>query len=72
MTTTACWSGLTALADQFSLVREHRRIPRRVVVVGDQAWQKLASRLLSRFTVAATQFFDAAPAEQAQLWARGS
>ena len=44
-----------ALADHFSLVREHRRIPRRVAVVGDQAWQKLALRLLSGFTVAATQ-----------------
>jgi hypothetical protein len=40
-------------------------------VLGDQAWEKLASRLLSRFTEAETRFFDGAHAEQAELWARG-
>jgi len=65
------WSGLAALGDHLSLVREHRRTPRRVAVLGDQAWEKLASRLLSRFTEAETRFFDDAHAEQAELWARG-
>lgn len=64
------WSGLAALGDHLSLVGEHRRTPQRVAVVGDQAWQKLVARLLARFNLAETQFFDAAHAEQAELWVR--
>lgn len=64
------WSGLAALGDHLSLVREHRHTPERVAVLGDQAWEKLAARLLSRFTKAETRFFDGAHAEQAELWAR--
>lgn len=64
------WSGLAALGDHLSLVGEHRRTPQRVAVVGDEAWQKLAARLLARFNLAETQFFDAAHAEQAELWVR--
>lgn len=64
------WSGLAALGEHLSLVREHRHAPQRVAVLGDQAWEKLAVRLLSRFTQAETRFFDGAHAEQAELWAR--
>ncbi|MEX1316386.1 MAG: STAS/SEC14 domain-containing protein [Synechococcaceae cyanobacterium] len=64
------WSGLAALGEHLSLVREHRLTPRRVAVLGDQAWEKLAARLLARFNQAETRFFDAAHAEQAELWVR--
>ena len=64
------WSGLAALGEHLSLVREHHRTPERVAVLGDQAWEKLAARLLSRFRQADTRFFDAAHAEQAELWLR--
>jgi hypothetical protein len=65
------WTGLAALADHLSLVREHHRTPRRVAVLGDAGWQKLAQKLASRFLEAESRFFDAAHAEQAQLWAAG-
>jgi hypothetical protein len=65
------WSGLAALGEHLALVREHRGTPQRVAVLGDQAWENLAARLLSRFTQAETRFFDGAHAEQAELWARG-
>ncbi len=63
------WTGLAALSDHLSLVREHRRTPRRVAVLGDAGWQKLAQKLASRFLQADTRYFDAAHAEQAQVWA---
>ncbi|MFY8148850.1 MAG: STAS/SEC14 domain-containing protein [Prochlorococcaceae cyanobacterium] len=66
------WLGLGALADHFSLFREHRRIPVRVAVLGDAAWQKLAHKLASRFLQAESRFFDAAHAEQALIWAAGN
>jgi hypothetical protein len=62
------WSGLAALGEHLSLVREHRRTPRRVAVLGHADWQKLAQRLLSRFIAAETRYFDAAHSEQADLW----
>lgn len=62
------WSGLAALADHLSLVHEHRRQPQRVAVVGDQAWQKLAQKIVSRFTEAQTQYFDSAHCDQAEVW----
>ncbi|MEX1323098.1 MAG: STAS/SEC14 domain-containing protein [Synechococcaceae cyanobacterium] len=62
------WSGLAALGDHLSLVREHRRSLSRVAVVGNQAWQHLAQRFMGRFTQAESRFFDAAHHEQAELW----
>jgi hypothetical protein len=63
------WTGLAALSDHLSLVREHHRTPQRVAVLGDAGWQKLAQKLASRFLQADTRYFDAAHAEQAQVWA---
>jgi hypothetical protein len=63
------WTGLAALSDHLSLIREHRRTPKRVAVLGDAGWQKLAQKLASRFLEAESRFFDAAHAEQAQVWA---
>ncbi|SBO44729.1 STAS/SEC14 domain-containing protein [Cyanobium sp. NIES-981] len=62
------WSGLAALGDHLSLVREHRRSLSRVAVVGNQAWQHLAERLIRRLLPAECRFFDAAHHEQAELW----
>jgi hypothetical protein len=36
------WAGLSALGDHLSLVREHYRVPERIAIVGDKAWQKMA------------------------------
>ena len=62
------WSGLAALGDHLSLVREHRRVPERIAVVGDKAWQNLAEKIMSRFVNARTQFFDADDFEGAKAW----
>ena len=62
------WSGLAALGDHLSLVREHRRVPERIAVVGDKAWQNLAEKVMSRFVNARTQFFDAGDFEGAKAW----
>ncbi|MCB1313381.1 MAG: STAS/SEC14 domain-containing protein [Sedimentitalea sp.] len=62
------WQGLSALGDHFSLVREHYRIPSKVAVVGDAAWQKLAERILSRFVKAETRYFDEDDFADATAW----
>jgi hypothetical protein len=62
------WADLSALADHLSLVREHRRVPRRVAVLGDARWQRTLQKILSRFSHAESRFFDAAHADQARAW----
>jgi hypothetical protein len=62
------WSGLSALGEHLSILREHRRRPERVAVVGDHQWQKLLQKLLSRFTRAETRYFDSTHHEQAEVW----
>lgn len=62
------WSGLAALGDHLSLVHEHRRVPQRIAVVGDRAWQRLAERVASRFVNARTMFFDADDYPGAEAW----
>ena len=62
------WSGLSALSDHLTLVREHRHIPERVAVLGDRKWQQLLQKLISRFTRAETRYFDRSHAEQAEIW----
>lgn len=62
------WSGLAALGDHLELVREHRRVPQRVAVVGDEAWQHLAERVMSRFINAETRYFDESDYDGAVAW----
>lgn len=62
------WSGLAALGDHLSLVNEHRRVPERIAVLGDKAWQRLAEKVVSRFVDARTKFFDADDAGGAEAW----
>lgn len=64
------WSGLAALGNHLSILREHRREPERVAVVGDRAWQHLLQRMIGRFSSAETRFFDSAHADQAEPWLR--
>lgn len=66
------WSGLSALSQHFSLVREHRRKPERIAVVGDKSWQRLAEKVLSQFVNARTHFFDSEDYEGAIAWAAKS
>jgi hypothetical protein len=62
------WSGLAALGNHLSLVREHHRIPERIAVVGDKAWQRLAEKVMSKFVNAEARFFDAAEYDAAVAW----
>jgi len=62
------WSGLSALGEHLSLVREHRRKPERIAVVGDKAWQRLAEKIMSRFVNAKAKFFDSDDYEGARAW----
>lgn len=62
------WSGLAAIGEHLSLVREHRRVPERLAVVGNKAWQKLAERVMAKFVNARTKFFDADDYDGAVAW----
>ena len=62
------WSGLAALGDHLSLVREHYRIPERIAIVGDKAWQKMAGKIMARFVNAQTKFFDSGDYGGAVAW----
>lgn len=62
------WSGLSALGNHLSLVREHYRVPERIAIVGDKAWQKMAGKIVARFVNAHTRFFDSGDYDGAVAW----
>jgi hypothetical protein len=62
------WSGLSALSQHLSLVREHRRKPERIAVIGDKAWQRLAEKVMSHFVNARAHFFDKDDFDGARAW----
>jgi hypothetical protein len=62
------WSGLSALGDHLSLVREHYRVPERIAIVGDKAWQRLAGKIMAKFVNAQTKFFDSCDFDGALAW----
>lgn len=62
------WSGLSALGDHLSLIREHYRVPERIAIVGDKAWQKMAGKIMDRFVNAQTRFFDSGDYDGAVAW----
>ena len=62
------WSGLSALGDHLSLVREHYRVPERIAIVGDKAWQKMVGKIMDKFVNAQTKFFDSGDYDGAVAW----
>ena len=64
------WAGLGALGRHLALIRDHRRAVRRVVVVGNQAWQAQAEKLVKRFVNSETRFFEGADYALAETWIR--
>ena len=62
------WQGLGALRDHFGLIRDHYRVPAHVAVVGDQAWQRLAEQVMSRFSNAEVRFYRSAQFDVAKAW----
>lgn len=65
------FQGLAALGRHLNLVREHRRLPSRVAVVGHADWQRLAVRVMSRFVGAETRYFGHDDIRGASAWAKG-
>jgi hypothetical protein len=59
---------LSALGDHLSLVREHYRVPERIAIVGDKAWQRMAEKIMSKFLNAQTKFFDSGDYNGAVAW----
>lgn len=62
------WSGLSALGNHLSLVRDHYRVPERIAIIGDKAWQKMAGKIVARFVNAHTRFFDSGDYDGAVAW----
>ncbi|MFM8526421.1 MAG: STAS/SEC14 domain-containing protein [Cyanobacteriota bacterium] len=62
------WLGPGALIQHFSLLRDHRYVPKRVALLAGPAWQRVAHRLLNRFVTAETRFFDATSRLKAVEW----
>ena len=63
-----CWSDLSALGDHLSLVREHYRVPERIVIVGDKAWQKMAGKIMAKFVNAQIKYYDSDDYDGAVAW----
>ncbi len=64
------WAGLAALSRHLGLIRDHQRAIRRVALVGNKVWQKLAEKATSRFIRAETRFFASTDAALAEVWIR--
>ncbi len=62
------WQGLAALGDHLKLIRDHRHIPTKVAVLGDESWQKLAQKLMRYFISAESRYFDEDDIENAKAW----
>ena len=62
------WQGLAAVGEHFSLVREHRKAPKRLAVVGNKDWHHLAERVFSKFTNAEARYYDAEDFDDAKEW----
>jgi len=62
------WQGLGALGAHLSLVREHRKAPKKVAVVGDALWMPLAQRVFSVFSDADVNYFEGGDFAQAEKW----
>jgi len=65
------FQGLAALGRHLNLVREHRRMPSRVAVVGHADWQRLAVRVMSRFVDAEARYFPNDDITGATAWVKG-
>ncbi len=63
------WSGISALGTHLSLVREHYRVPERIAVVGEKAWQKMAEKIMNKFVRAEARFFNSSDYDDAIKWA---
>ena len=62
------WQGLGALGTHLSLVREHRRAPKKVAVVGDAFFLPLARRVFSVFSDAEVKYFEGKDFAEAEKW----
>jgi len=64
------WQGLGALTEHLALIRDHRRVMERVALVGDEAWQKMAVRVVSQFLRGEARYFGHDDIDAAEQWLR--
>lgn len=62
------WSGISALGDHLSIVREHYRVPERIAIVGDKTWQIMTGKIMAKFVNAQTKFFHSGDYDGAVAW----
>lgn len=62
------WQGLSALHRHLGIVRDYRKLPKRVAVVGDAAWQDLGARLMAQFLNAEVKYFPSPAFGDATRW----
>ncbi|CAG37234.1 SpoIIAA family protein [Desulfotalea psychrophila] len=62
------WQGLAGVIEHLHLVIQHRHVPKKIAIVGNKKWQKLAERIFSKFISAEVQYFEETRADSAQTW----
>lgn len=62
------WQGLDALSDHFFLVRTHHQKLEKIAIVGDAAWQAMASRLGHQMLDVQSHYFPRTQFEGAKAW----
>lgn len=62
------WQGLDALSDHFFLVRSHHQKLDKIAIVGDAAWQAMASRLGRQLFKIPSHYFPSQDFDGAMAW----
>ena len=65
------WQGLGALGEHLGVVRNHRRVPERIAVVGDESWQKFGVTVLGNLFPGEVRYFDEDDYAGAEAWLMG-
>lgn len=64
------WEGLSSVSAHLSLIREHSAKLRKVSIVGNSSWQKMAERFGKRIGGVDSQFFDGDHFDDAVEWVK--
>lgn len=64
------WQGLSALGHHLSLAWNHMHAPDRVAIVGNEGWQKMAEKVMSRVLNAETKYFPEKKFDDAADWVK--
>ena len=64
------WQGLSALGHHLSLAWSHMHAPARVAIVGNEGWQRMAEKVMSRVLNAETRYFPEKDFDAAADWVK--